>query len=189
MRSGVMLALLALCPVRLKNFAALTLGTSFCRVGERWWIVLGRGETKGGRADERFVPAELNGAIALYLTWARPVLLGAGAFTIGGVEAGTADPFVSGPLWVGENGGSLGYSGVERAVMDTKRLALGVALGPHDFRRAAAVTASVQAGPTPHLASALLQHTDVQVTQEHYNRASSLSAAEAYARLVEGLGR
>jgi hypothetical protein len=69
MRSGVMLALLALCPVRLKNFAALTLGTSFRRVGERWWIVLGRGETKSGRADERLVPEELNGAMALYLAW------------------------------------------------------------------------------------------------------------------------
>jgi integrase len=77
----------------------------------------------------------------------------------------------------------LGYSGVERAIMDTTRLALGVALGPHDCRRAA-VTASVRAGPMPHLASALLQHTDARVTQEHYNRASSLGAAEAYARLV-----
>jgi hypothetical protein len=67
------------------------------------------------------VPKELNEAIALYLAWARPVLLGAGAFTIGGVVAGTADPFVSGPLWVGENGGSLGYSGVERAIMETRR--------------------------------------------------------------------
>ena len=28
----------------------------------------------------------------------------------------------------------------------------------------------------PHLASALLNHTDARVTEEHYNRASSVSA-------------
>ena len=43
------------------------------------------------------------------------------------------------------------------------------------------------AGPMPHLASALLQHTDPQVTQEHYNRAFSLSAAKGFATLVESL--
>ena len=104
MRSGLMIALLALCPVRLKNLASLTLGSSLRRVGERWWIVLGRDETKGGRADERLVPEELHRAIAVYLTWARPVLMKRGAFTIGAVEAGRPDPFVSGPLWVGRHG-------------------------------------------------------------------------------------
>ena len=71
--------------------------------------------------------------------------------------------------------------------MDATRFSLGIALSPHDFRRAAAVTASVEAGPMPHLASALLQHTDVRVTQEHYNRASSLSAAQAFATIVQDL--
>jgi hypothetical protein len=48
-----MVALLALAPIRLKNFSGLTLGTSFKRIGDRWWIVLGRHETKSGAADER----------------------------------------------------------------------------------------------------------------------------------------
>jgi hypothetical protein len=52
------------------------------------------------------------------------------------------------------------------------------------FRAAAATTAAVHAGNLPHLASALLHHTDPAVTEEHYNRASSLQAGQIYAAIV-----
>ena len=49
--------------------------------------------------------AYLNRAIAAYLTWSRPVLMGAGEFTIGAdYEAGTGDLFLSGPLWISDVG-------------------------------------------------------------------------------------
>ena len=37
---------------------------------------------------------------------------------------------------------------------------------------------------TPHLASALLNHRDPRVTEEHYNRASSISASKIYAEIT-----
>jgi hypothetical protein len=52
------------------------------------------------------------------------------------------------------------------------------------IRRAAATTAAYRAGNQPHLANALLQNTDPRVTQEHYNRASSMTAALDFARLA-----
>lgn len=73
-RNGLMIALLTLCPIRLKNFAALELQTSFRRVGARWWIVLNRKETKSCRPDERRVPKDLDAAIEVYLRVHRPVL-------------------------------------------------------------------------------------------------------------------
>lgn len=39
-RNGLMIALLALCPIRLKDFTGLTLGTNFRRIGHRWWILI-----------------------------------------------------------------------------------------------------------------------------------------------------
>jgi integrase len=63
---------------------------------------------------------------------------------------------------------------------------LGVDVSPHLFRTAAASTAAAYGGNTPHLASALLNHTDPRVTEEHYNRASTMSAAAAYARIISG---
>lgn len=61
---------------------------------------------------------------------------------------------------------------------------LGVDVSPHLFRTAAASTAATYAGTTPHLASALLNHTNPRITEEHYNRATSMSAAESYANLL-----
>ena len=53
-RNGLMISpMLALCPIRLKNFAALTLGTSLRRLAETWWIVVEPVDAKSGRADER----------------------------------------------------------------------------------------------------------------------------------------
>jgi integrase len=64
--------------------------------------------------------------------------------------------------------------------------ALGVDVSPHLFRTAAASTAATYGGSTPHLASALLNHTDPRVTEEHYNRASSVSASKIYTRITAG---
>src|SRR3954454_23126956 len=71
-----MVALMALHPIRLKNFAGLQLGTSLVRIEDGWWIVLEATDTKAGRPDERQLDPVLTQALALYLTWARPVLLG-----------------------------------------------------------------------------------------------------------------
>ena len=75
-RNGLMVALLALCPVRLKNFAALEIGKTFREVHGTWWIALPSITTKSRRPDERAVPALLNPAIHAYLNKARPFLLG-----------------------------------------------------------------------------------------------------------------
>jgi integrase len=61
---------------------------------------------------------------------------------------------------------------------------LGVDVSPHLFRSAAASTAAVYGGNTPYLASALLNHTDPRVTEEHYNRASSVGASKIYAGIT-----
>jgi integrase len=184
-RNGLMVALLALAPIRLKNLVDLTLGTSFKRIGDRWWIVLGRRDTKSGSPDERPVPRYLNRAIATYLTYARPVLLGGREFTIGEEDGGRSEAAeLVGGLWIGERGEHLGYSQVERAIMEATRRTIGRAISPHDFRRNGATTARFHAGSEPHLASGLLHHRDREVT-ENYNLASSFEAAQRFAELVE----
>jgi integrase len=76
---------------------------------------------------------------------------------------------------------------VERAITETTRMTLGVPVNPHRFRTSVATSAALHASHSPHLASALLQHSDSKVTEEHYNRASSLSVARDFAKLVREL--
>lgn len=181
------MALLAHAPISLKNFAALNLGTSFQRIGDRWWIVLGRRETKSGAADERPVPAYLNQAIAIYLSLARPILLGRREFIIGDEDqSGEARSILAGGLWIGAGGERLGYSAVGQAIMGTTRQTIGRALSPTTSGVAVRPPHASTPGSEPHLASGLLHQRDRTVT-ENYILATSLAAAQRFADIVEAL--
>ena len=69
-------------------------------------------------------------------------------------------------------------------ISTTTLATVGVAVSPHLFRTSAASTAATHGGDNPYLASALLHHTHPSVTNAHYNRATSLSAAENFRQIV-----
>ncbi len=171
-RNGLMVALLALHPIRLKNFAALEIGRTFVEIKGSWWIVLPPQSTKSRRLDERRVAhIFLARAISAYISRHRPVL------------ARSENPPPA--LWLGSNDGApMTYNTVERVVTETTRSAIGVSVCPHLFRTAAASTAAVYGATTPHLASAILAHTDPRVTEEHYIRATSMTVAQEYAAII-----
>jgi integrase len=173
-RNGLMIALLAVCPNRLKNFSTLEIGHTFKQVHGSWWIAVPAALTKSRRRpDERRVPGWLNNTIDLYLNQSRPVLLRSGSATNAlWISSTTAGPMTT------KNLGTL----VSKVTLET----LGVDVSPHLFRTAAASTAATYGGRTPHLASAILNHTDPRVTEKHYNRASSMSASKIYARITAG---
>jgi integrase len=172
-RNGFMIVLLALCPIRLKNFADLEIGRTFKEVHGSWWIALPGITTKSRRPDERRVPAWLNRYIDVYLTQARPVLVGSRPPT--------------NTLWISSTTGRrMTTKNIGTLISKITFETLGVDVSPHLFRTAAASTAAAYGGNTPHLASALLNHSDPRVTEEHYNRASSMSAAAAYAYIISG---
>jgi integrase len=170
-RNGLMIALLALCPIRIKNFSALEIGSTFKEIGGTWWIALPSAATKSRRSDERPVPSWLNHHIDLYVNQSRPVLVG-------------SRPPIS-ALWVSSTTGRpMVKRSIQRLISEITFETLGVDVSPHLFRAAAASTAAAYGGDTPHLASALLNHTDPRVTEDHYNRATSMTAAKAFADIV-----
>ena len=171
-RNGLMVALLALCPIRPKNFAALEIGRSFVKINGAWWIVLSASETKEKRPDERPINELLTPAIDRYLGQYRPVL----------ARAGNS----SSALWLCCNNGApiKDRRNLREVISATTLATVGVAVSPHLFRSCAASTAAIHGGDNPHLASALLHHTHPSVTNAHYNRATSLSAAEGFRQIV-----
>jgi integrase len=173
-RNGLMIAMLAMHPIRLKNFAALEIGRNVVEIKGSWWIVLSASETKENRPDERRIDDLLQPALDRYLKEYRPLLVGADQSTIAA-------------LWLSSNDGNpMTYDGVARAITDTTRSTVGVAVSPHLFRTAIASSAAIHGGANPHLASALLHHTDHGVTEAHYNRASSISAADSLRSIIQG---
>jgi integrase len=175
-RNGLMIALLAFCPNCLKNFAELEMGRTFKEVEGRWWMALPASTTKPRRLDERPVPELLNSSIDTYLNKSRPVLIGARPST--------------NALWISsQTGSAFTPKNLGTLVSRLTRETLGVDVSPHLFRTAASTTAAMYGSRFPHLASALLNHTDARVTEEPYNRATSISAASTYAEITRGLLR
>jgi integrase len=172
-RNGLMVATLAMHPIRLKNFADLEIGRNFVEIKGSWWIVLPASETKEGRPDERRIDDLLQPALDRYLKTYRPFLAG-------------ADQSIT-ALWLSSNDGALmSYAGIERVLTETTRTTVGIAVSPHLFRTAIASSAAIHGGANPHLASALLHHTDPRVTEAYYNRASSISAGDSLRSIIQG---
>jgi integrase len=171
-RNGLMIALLARCPIRLKNYAALEIGRSFVNVDGTWWIVLTAAETKEKREDERPVSEELTPSIERYLDVYRHIL------ARGNTE--------SNALWMAMDGKPMSYASAGETITETTRMTVGVPVSPHLFRTAGVTTLATRAGDNPHAGSALLHHRPGPVTQENYNRASCLSAGKSLAAVNQG---
>ena len=190
-RNGLIIALLAVCPIRVGSFASLTLDRSFLRIDDSWWIRLAADETKSGRPDERPVPGFLTSCVNKYLRAYRPRFLRAGRF---GHASGDGAAFrragaemVTGPLWMAQRGEAMSPVTLKKSITQTTRQTLGDSVNPHIFRACAATTAALHASNHRRLASGLLQHVDPRVTETHYNRASSLRAAIRYGEILDEL--
>jgi integrase len=186
-RNGFIIALLAVCPIRVGSFASLTLGRSFLRIGDGWWIKLAGNETKSGRPDERPVPRFLTSCADEYLRTYRSRLCAGRVRAKGGGAAskGAGPEMATGPLWMAQRGDAMSLVTMKKTITQTTQQTFGVSVNPHLFRACAATTAALHASNHPHLASGLLQHVDPRVTEAHYNRASSLQAAIRYGEILD----
>lgn len=167
-RNGLMVTLLALCPIRLKNLSNLILHQNIIRIGGNWYITLTAQETKQRRPEERPVRAFLTPFIESYLLTYRPL------FNCDGLA-----------FWAGRYGRALSYSAVENIVIKTTHQNLGVAISPHLFRSCGASTSYMLAGDNPRLAAALLDHREQKTTQDHYNRARCAFYAQEFDKLLD----
>jgi integrase len=173
-RNGLMIAILALCQLRLKNFVALEIGNTFKEVNGSWWISLPSSSTKNKRWDERRIPDSLNRVIGLYLNEARPVLM-------------RPSLAADNSLWISSRTGRrFSYKNLGTLISKITFQALGVDISPHLFRTSAASTAAIKLPQFPRLSSALLGHADPRVTDEDYKRMTSLNAGRIYSALIEG---
>ena len=126
--------------------------------------------------EERPIADWMNPYIELYLNEARSVLL----------RQSTAP---ADALWISSHKGRpMSGDDIGPLITQLTEQTIGIGISPHLFRTAGATTAAEARGDMPHLASALLGHKHPRITEEHYNRSSSLAASRRYAELVQKYG-
>lgn len=169
-RDGLILAVWALRPYRLSDFAALTLGESLM-VNSGWATIVVH-ETKNGDGHVTPWPRKLLSDLQEYLQVYRPYL----------VNGGPDD----GRVWIGRDGWPLTTGGLSRQVGDVTERLFGQRINPH-LLRDCCVTSIVEADPreAPR-ASALAGHRDPRTTERHYQHASSFTAADIIHKMLNG---
>lgn len=160
-RDTLMLAILAARPLRLGNFASLSLDRSLIRVGKDWLITIPGEETKNGSPLEHLLPRGLQPYLDRYLQVVRKAFAHR--------DSGAA-------LWLTFEGAALtAHTIYGRIVMVSERL-LGVAINPHLLRDCAATSLSTDSPAAALSAAGLLGHRSFATTERHYIRANQLDA-------------
>lgn len=172
-RDGLMIAFLALCPLRGKNLAAMQIGTHLVKApdGKSWLVEFKASETKARRPIRLSWPAVLNGALEEWLVVHRPLL----AQHIGRwhLDAGQA-------LWLSHDGSPLTHASIYCAITKRTRQAFGHPVNPHLFRDCAATTLGIVDPAHIHAAAPLLGHASLATTQAYYQQAEMYHAVGRY---------
>ena len=171
-RDHLMLAVMALRPLRLRNFAGLRIGQEFVMVAGRWVIDIPGPETKTGQPLLFDLPTVLQRYMETYLERVRPTFL---------TKAQNVTDF----LWLGYEGQPLtAHSIYLRFIYLTKRL-FGQSINPHLLRDCAATTLSSLSVDDALAAAPLLGHRSFATTERHYIRANQLEASRNVAHALK----
>jgi integrase/recombinase XerD len=168
-RDGLMIALLALRPMRLRNLAGLEFGRTLHQGPASWCITIPADETKTHRAIEVGWPPDLADALAIYLARHRPVLLHGS---------------MAKALWVSAAGQALAEHTIRQAIIARTRAAFGVSINPHLFRDCAATTLAIEDPAHVGAAATILGHTSSRTTHKHYIQANTLTASRRHLAAV-----
>ena len=173
-RNGLTLALLALRPLRSRNFSTLELGRHLVRDDLGWRIVVDACETKAGNRIELPFPTELIPYLERHLGCWRPILLGGRA---------------SDRLWISMHGRALDGHKLYNLVGRITEKLFGQRMTLHIFRDCAATHVAIHDPEHMDIATTLLGHRSMATTQRHYNLARSREAASLMQQAVLELRR
>jgi integrase/recombinase XerD len=176
-RDGLMIALLAYRPSRLKNFASIVLGVHLVQQSGGWWLQFPACGMKAKRPYEVAFPAALVPELQHYLAVHRKVLLAG--------ESGQLSPGTD-ALWVSEVGTMLEKGALASRIRKHTKKAFGASLPPHWFRDAAATSIAVEDPRHVRDAHHILGNT-FAMTEKYYNQARSLEASRRHQAMRKAL--
>jgi integrase/recombinase XerD len=170
-RDGLIIALLAVIPLRRRTLAALRVGENLVKSGNLWALDIAAKDTKTRRALDYPLSAQLSARIDVYLETFRDKIPGATAHAA---------------LWPSNLGLPMDGGGIYEAVRKRTRSAFGVAINLHRFRHAAATFWTSRDPKNVRGVRDLLGQWSFGTPEKHYIMAHSRLAGRALARAIGG---
>jgi integrase len=168
-RDGLIIALLAVVPLRRRTLAALTINRHLVKIGDHWLLDIPAADTKTGRPLEFALPDDLSRRISLYLARFRALIPGA----IG-----------HDGLWPSTRGRPMDDGSIYDAVRRRTTGALGFPVNLHRFRLAAGNLWSIADPTNVRGVKDLLGQTSFGTTEKHYIGGQSRLAGRALAKVL-----
>jgi integrase/recombinase XerD len=170
-RDGLIIAFLALIPLRRRTLGLLQIGRHLMRSGDAWAVDIPANDTKSKRPFELPMSPQLSARMEFYLKEIRPRISGAPGNNY---------------LWASRRG-PMSDKMIYKAVRRRTKKALGFPVNLHRFRHAAATLWSVRDPINVRGIKDLLGHATFATTEQHYIMAQSRMAGRQLARAIEDL--
>ena len=169
-RDGLIIALMAARPLRIRNFQDLELQRTLIYRSGKYWLVFDEDETKTGRPIDVKVPEQLTSYLENYLRLHRLTLLNKRT-------AGTKQTMA---FWVSRSGQKMKEDVMRASIERRTKLAFGHAINPHLFRDCAATSFATDDPEHVRCIAPLLGHSMLATSETHYNQATMLTAARTF---------
>jgi site-specific recombinase XerD len=169
-RNGLIIALLALRPMRSRNLLMIRTNEHLVRTGDSYRVVFAAHETKNGRPLEFSWPEDLVPYLERYLGHYRPVLL----------RGKNRDASASDMLWITRDGTALDRQTLHHHVTRTTKLAFGMHINPHLIRDCVATMMAILNPEHARDIAPILGHATLTTSENYYNQAKGLDASRRY---------
>jgi integrase/recombinase XerD len=173
-RDGLIIAFLALIPLRRRTLAVLRIGHHLIKVGELWELEIPATDTKNRRSLDFPISQELSAHIDLYLERFRE---------------GIPGTYKHRGMWSWYRSRPMSSSAIYDAVFRRTKKAFGFGVNLHRFRHAAASFWSSHDPVNVRGAKDLLGQASFATTEKYYVMAQSRLAGRALARVIGNLGK
>ena len=182
-RHGLIIALLASRPLRVKNLLGIEIGTHLRQSRDRITLHFPGSETKNGRALDTVWPDILKPVLARYLSDVRPLLIAARA------PGNPVHPYrpLGNMLWAGQGGTPLTAAGLQKVLERHTRQRFGHIVNAHLFRDCVATTIANRDPDHIRHAAQLLGHRALRVTERSYISANSQPALDRHHDLIAAM--
>ena len=171
-RDGLLVAILAIRPIRRRTLSLIRIDKQLQKVGLHYHLVFGSADTKNRKPLEYALPTLLTSYLDRYIKIYRGLIPGSEKHD---------------SLWASAKGNPLSSSSVYQRIMKRTTIAFGVGISPHLFRDCAATTLATYCPEQVLVGAGLLGHSDLRAIYNHYIHAQTMKAGKAHQNTIAAL--
>lgn len=175
-QAGFTIAMLAVAPLRIRNFQDIEIGRSLICVQKRYLLHFKPEETKTGIEIEHPLPPEFEPYLRTFLSKYRPIL----------TKRGIDQPHSS-HLWVDHFGKKMSEVALRDTIKRWTRRKFGKYLWPHLFRDAAATSIAQDDPEHVGIIPSVLSHASLKTALKSYDQSNSIVANRKGAEIIHAL--